>query len=504
MASGTEKTRLIVPLTSPTIAQMAEDIHRATQAGADLIECRLDYLDTPPTQADLEKLLADAPVEIIATNRPVDQGGKFTGSETDRLSILNAAATAGASIVDIERSVSPDDWPDAKIILSHHDFDRCPEDIQAIAEELAETNADIPKVAFTPAGPEEALLALDIIRDTSKPTIALAMGEAGLLSRILARKVGAFGTFAALSAGAGSAPGQPTINELVDLYRWNKISAETAVFGVIGCPVGHSMSPAIHNAAFDATDFDGLYLPILIQPGPDNFNRFLNAALARPWLGWRGLSVTLPHKENALAFVGPDNCDELGRRIGAINTITIAPDGSLRGDNVDYAAAIDALCSKMQIDRDGLAGKSVAVLGAGGAARAIIAALCYYEAETTVYNRTVSRAEKLADEFGCKWAPIEKAVSTEAEIVINCTSVGMHPAIDATPLPAIPPSVKVVFDTIYNPLDTLLLQDAKKAGCLCVSGLDMFVNQAVAQFELWTGKPAPRDVMHQVVLSRLG
>ena len=151
----------------------------------------------------------------------------------------------------------------------------------------------------------------------------------------------------------------------------------TNAFGVVGCPLGHSMSPAIHNAAFDATDFDGVYLPILIQPGGDNFNRFIDAVLQRPWLGWRGLSVTLPHKENALAYVGGDSCDELSRRIGAINTITIDADGKLRGDNSDYAGAIDALCSKMQIARKNLAGRVVAVLGAGGAARAIVAALGY-------------------------------------------------------------------------------------------------------------------------------
>lgn len=504
MASGIENTRLIVPLTCPTIDEMAAGILAAASAGADLIECRLDYLETPPTPAELDKLLADSPVEIIATNRPTDQGGHFTGSEADRLAILTAAATAGAKLIDIERGVSSGDWPDAKIIHSHHDFDRCPDDLGTIVDELAATSADIPKVAFMPAGPDEALVALDIIRQTPKPTIALAMGEAGLLSRILARKVGAFGTFASLSAGAGSAPGQPTISELIDLYRWESISATTNVFGVIGCPVGHSMSPAIHNAAFDATGYDGVYLPILIQPGGDNFNRFIDGLLDRPWLGWRGLSVTLPHKENALACVGGDNCDELSRRIGAINTITIDPDGTLRGDNSDYAGAIDALCNKMQIAREGLAERAVAVLGAGGAARAIVAALCYYGAETTVHNRTLSRAETLAEEFGCKFAAIDKASSTEAQIIINCTSVGMHPNTGATPLPAIPPSVEVVFDTIYNPLETLLLADAKKANCLLVSGLDMFVNQAVTQFELWTGQPAPRDVMRQVAASRLG
>ena len=187
-----------------------------------------------------------------------------------------------------------------------------------------------------------------------------------------------------------------------------------------------------------------------------------------------------------------------------MNTLTLRPDGSLRGENTDYAAALDALCGAMGIDRAGLAGRRLAVLGAGGAARAIVAALAACRAEVTVYNRTVARAEALAEEFGVQAAPLDAAARFDGEAVINCTPIGMHPRVGASPLDGLPPAVRVVFDTIYNPIETRLLRTARQAGRLTVTGLEMFVNQAVAQFEAWTGRPAPRDVMREVVRRRLG
>jgi 3-dehydroquinate dehydratase/shikimate dehydrogenase len=290
---------------------------------------------------------------------------------------------------------------------------------------------------------------------------------------------------------------------MLALYRWRQIGAATRVFGVVGCPVGHSMSPAVHNAAFTAAGIDAVYLPLRVESGPEAFDRFIRAVLDRPWLDFGGFSVTIPHKVNALRAVGRDRCDELAWRIGAVNTLTISPDGQLRGDNTDYAAALDALVGAMGIERAGLSGRAVAVLGAGGAGRAIVAGLRHYGAEVTIYNRTASRGAELAEEFGAAARGLDDLARCQAEIVINCTPLGMHPHVDASPLEAVPPSARVVFDTIYNPIDTLLLGQARRAGCLCVSGLEMFVNQAVAQFELWTGRPAPADVMRRVVLEQL-
>lgn len=496
-------TRLICPLISAEAGEMSRGMALAKKCGADTVECRLDFLARKGDESELRSLLDETPLPTIATNRPVRQGGKFDGDESQRLETLCRAADFSPDFIDVENDVPLKNQPEAPIILSYHDFQSVPSDLDSIVAEMDASPAAVNKIVFTASGPEDAFRAFDVLRSCRKPTIALAMGQAGVISRILAGKFGAFGTFASLEESMESAAGQPTIEQFKTLYRWDEQNPRTQVFGVIGCPVGHSMSPAIHNAAFSATGIDAVYVPLLIQPGEEKFNRFMDELLARPWMDFRGLSVTIPHKENALAYVGEENCDELAVKIGAINTITLSPQGDLRGDNTDYAAAIDALCAAMNIERKELSGRVVAILGAGGVARAIVAALKYYGAEVTIYNRTVSRAEKLAEEFDAKSAGLYSPEKLDAEIVINCTSVGMYPNVNVSPLESIPPCVKVVFDTIYNPIETKLLSDARAAGCKTISGLDMFVNQAVAQFEIWTETKAPREIMKQIVIQKL-
>jgi len=505
----TGRTRIICSLTATSATEMRRDMFAAAAAGADAVELRLDYLQIPPARQEIADLLAGAPVETIVTCRPTAEGGKFRGPESDRLAILANAVRLGADWVDVEAAVTPHYWPASvgRVILSLHDFKRCPPDLDDIAARLDGSEAAVNKIAFAAAEPRDALRAFDVLRNCRKPTLVLAMGQAGLVSRILGGKFGAFGTFAALAHGKESAPGQPTIRELTDLYRVKSLTPASAVYGVIGCPIAHSMSPAIHNAAFAAAGMDACYVPLLIEPGPDDFRRFMDALLARTWMDCRGLSVTIPHKEHALRYVGADNCDSLAVRIGAVNTITIAPDGSLAGDNTDYAGAIDSLVAGMAIAREDLAGRRAAVLGAGGVARAIVAALMHYGCELTVYNRTVKRGRQLAEEFGAAFDGLDNLDRLDAEIVINCTSIGMYPDVDCSPLAPlvkIPPCVKAVFDTIYNPVETRLIRQARAAGCAAITGLDMFVNQAVAQFERWTAKPAPRQVMREVVARKLG
>jgi 3-dehydroquinate dehydratase/shikimate dehydrogenase len=498
------QTRLICPLVADNVPAMRRDLLAAVKAGADAVELRLDCLKSAPGEADLRGLLENAGAETIATIRPVRQGGYYEGDESLRLRTLQLAERLGATFVDVEDDVPLKYWPRAQVIVSHHDFSGVPKNLSRIVRRLENTPAAVVKVAFAAGGPEHALRALDVVRACRKPAMALAMGEPGVMSRILAKKFGAFGTFASLSRGAESAPGQPTLAEMQDLYRWDDITPKTLVYGVVGCPVGHSMSPAIHNASLKAAKLDAVYVPLLVESGKKPFDRFLDAVLACRWAAVRGLSVTIPHKENALAYVGAERCDELCRTIGAINTIDIGPRGSLRGFNTDYAAAIDAVCDAMGIRREKLSGKGVAVLGAGGAARSLTAALRHYGADVTIYNRTLQRGRRLAREFACRAESLAAAPAMTAEILINCTSIGMHPNVDDCPVAKIPPSVKVVFDTIYNPVRTKLLQRADAAGRLCVTGVEMFVNQAVAQFEAWTHKKAPRDVMRRVFLKRLG
>lgn len=484
---------------------LLETIREVRRTPAEAVELRLDALDNLPSPDQLVAAVSEAgDLDTIVTCRPARQGGRFEGDESPRLQLLRQAAEGKATWIDIEDDVPLQHWPDpAKVIISHHDFQRCPPDLDGIVRRMEQTPAAVVKVAFAAEGPQDALRALDVLRNAKKPAIALAMGEPGLASRILAGKFGAFGTFAALSSGEESAPGQPTIHELIGLYRWDAIGPETQLMGVIGCPVAHSMSPAIHNASFCETHVDAVYVPLRVEPGEENFLRLLDAIVARPWLHWRGLSVTVPHKENALRYVGEDRCDPLAGRIGAVNTVTIDQAGRLRGDNTDYAAAIDALCTAMDIQREDLAGRKVSVLGAGGAARAIVAALAHYHANVTVCNRTLARAEALAGEFDAAALPLDQAGTVEADIVINCTARGMHLADPGSPIDRIPAHTQMVFDTIYNPPETELLRLARRAGAQALSGIEMFVGQGARQFELWTGRPAPTDVMKREILSRL-
>ena len=452
MAATTGRTRLICALTATDTASMRAEMDRAFAMGADTVECRLDFLPTLPGKEELAALLRKPPGEVIATCRPQREGGRYQGEESSRLALLALAGECGADFVDVEADVPRTSWPKARIILSHHDFAGVPEDLDAVFAALEQSPAQIAKIAFNGEGPEDAFLALDVLRESRKPAMALCMGQAGLLSRVLAGKFGAFGTFASLASGRESAPGQLSLTEFRELYRWESIGAETQVLGVVGCPVAHSMSPAVHNRAFTVAGVDAVYLPILVQPGKESFDRFMDALMARPWLNWRGLSVTIPHKENALAWVGPDRCDELARRIGAVNTLTISATGEVHGCNTDCDAAVDALCAGMGISRANLSGMATAVIGAGGAARAIVAGLRHYGAEVTIYNRTLSRAERLAEEFGCRAAGLAQAQNAGAEVLVNCTSVGMHPHTEASPVEKIPSTVKAVFDTVYNPL----------------------------------------------------
>jgi 3-dehydroquinate dehydratase / shikimate dehydrogenase len=238
---------------------------------------------------------------------------------------------------------------------------------------------------------------------------------------------------------------------------------------------------------------DAVYLPLRVEAGEDSFRAFM-AAARQSWLNLTGLSVTLPHKENALRYLGRENVDELSWRIGAINTIAVRPDGPLRGTNTDYAGAIDALACAMGIAREGLCGLRCGVIGAGGVARAVVAALRHYGADVVIHNRTAKRAQTLADEFACRAAPLDTLGNEPLEVLVNCTSVGMHPDVNSTPLPqeSLARLTKavgglVVFDTIYAPVQTRLLSEARKLSCRCVSGLEMFVNQAMGQFTFWTG-----------------
>ncbi len=268
------------------------------------------------------------------------------------------------------------------------------------------------------------------------------------------------------------------------------ITAKTRVCAVLGHPVAHSMSPAIHNAAFNELGLDFVYVAFDVEdvrPAIDAMRE----------MGIKGYSVTIPHKQAVLPLM--DKVDSLAEKIGAVNTV-VNSGGKLEGFNTDAFAAASALEAKTS-----LGGKKVALLGAGGAARAIAFALFEKGSLVTILNRTALKAEALSKEVGCAHAFLNEMASLDFDILINATSIGMHPKVDASPVDkSILKKGMLVFDVVYNPVETLLLKQAKQAGCGTVSGVEMFVGQGAEQFRLWTGKNAPVELMRKVVLGKLG
>jgi len=297
-----------------------------------------------------------------------------------------------------------------------------------------------------------------------------------------------------------------TIDEFKNLYCYDDIKPDTQLYGVIADPVGHSLSPHIHNACFAAAGLNKFYLPLLVQGGQDGFDAFMDNVLARGWLDFKAFSITIPHKASALEYTKSrfGFVEPLTEKIGAANTVIITADGELKAFNTDYAGALDTVTSAMGIERGDLKDTSAAIVGAGGVGRTIVTGLADAGAKIKIYNRTVEKAEKLAAEFNCEYAGLDELNSLDAKLLVNCTSIGMHPKVNATPVPAkYLKEGMVVFDTVYNPAETLLLKQAKQIGAKTITGLDMFINQAAAQFKLFTGQIPDSDVMRKVVYSFL-
>jgi shikimate dehydrogenase len=267
------------------------------------------------------------------------------------------------------------------------------------------------------------------------------------------------------------------------------IDADTSLFGLIGNPVAHSLSPVMHNQAFAATGYNGIYLAFRVTDP-------VTAIKGIAALNFKGVSVTLPHKVAVMEYL--DAVDETAARIGAVNTI-VNNQGRLIGYNTDCAGALEALRTRTSI-KD----KSVALIGAGGTARAIGFGLVAAGGQVTILNRTRVSGERLAADLQAQFLPLDKWAANHYEILINTTPVGMHPETDATPIPKEDLSKDmVVMDIVYNPLETRFLKDAVASGCRIINGVDMFVFQGAQQFELWTGRKAPVEAMRQAVLEAL-
>lgn len=459
----------------------------------DLVELRLDPMADP----EIGTLLAAAPCPAIVTCRPPRQGGVWDGTESSRLALLREAIDEGADYVDIEADAFHQIEPggSTKRIASLHDFQGVPDDLEDQIRAMEKLPCDLVKFACMPRHLAEGMRILRALRACTKPAIGIGMGEYGEFTRILAPVFGGVLTFGSIRAGKESAPGQLTAHELKHLYRVDTLTPDTPVYGVVGDPVAHSMSPAIHNAALQACGLPGVYLRFRT----DDLPGFLRDVVEP--LGVKGLSVTLPHKEDALAVC--ESIDAPADRIGAVNTLTRTPTG-WHGCNTDCHAACQAIEAATTRAGFSMTGARALILGAGGTARALAYGLREAGCALTLANRTLAKAESLAREMGGEVVPLADAASQPYEILANTTRVGMHPDGDATPLPGASfRAGTVVFDAVYNPRKTRFLQEARAAGAEIADGVEMFVGQAMEQFRRWTGQDAPREVMEAVVLQRL-
>jgi 3-dehydroquinate dehydratase/shikimate dehydrogenase len=501
--------------TATTIEEFRQDARRALAGPADLVELRLDLLSPEARQGltQAESWLKDIASRLVITCRPIDQGGTFDGPATERMSMLLWASTLKPRFVDLEfsclgRSEDFDrriallaDSAAGHILISEHHFDGPAKTPREKLHRMQQPPAEAVKLCWRADDALANFEAFDLQQAGAARSV-FCMGEDGVPSRILGKKLGTEVTYAALDGASRTAPGQPTIEELTQVYRWLTIDGATEVFGVVGDPIGHSLSPAVHNAAFAHEGLNAVYLAFRVPAGPAAFSQFLAGIIQRPWLDVRGLSITAPHKTSAFEHI-KDALDPLTRRIGAVNTLTFEGNDVL-GNNTDYQGAVNWLTTALSCDMADLAGSTVTILGNGGMARTIVAALTLLNARVTVMGRDARQCAALAGDFECPTASLAGTASISDDILINCTPVGTWPDREACPIePQRIARTCHVFDVIYNPTSTRLLTAADAAGCSTSNGLDLFLEQAALQFARWTGRPAPRKIMAQAARAAL-
>jgi 3-dehydroquinate dehydratase / shikimate dehydrogenase len=461
------------------------------------LEFRLDYLSKPALALPrLRRFFEAYPgTTAIATCRRVVSGGKFRGSIASQLDVLNKAAAAGCQLVDVELQTASKCKREqlqklrtkAGLILSFHDF-RGTKKLEESLEKMLAYPADFYKVVSTATTLADNISMIKFLAHEGDrhPMVGMCMGEQGLISRVLGVRAGSNFTFASASAGQETAAGQTTAQELRNVYRIEQVDVATRVYGVVGDPIGHSLSPIIMNTAFRRENVNAVYLALHAKTLKD----LLTCVREIPI---HGISVTMPYKESILAHL--DNSDSHTTKIGACNTVVRAQDGKLYGFNTDTAGIIRPLERRLNT----LEGARILVLGAGGAARAAVFALKERGAEVYILNRSLAHGKKLAHQARArlmKRADLKKAAF---DVIINATPVGMGNSRE-TPLQEKEINARYVFDMIYDPPETRLLKLAKERGAQIIPGIEMFVHQAARQFEIWTGKPAPWDEMLRVVL----
>jgi len=377
----------------------------------------------------------------------------------------------------------------ARLLLSYHNYEGTPA-LETVLRRMLRIPADAYKVVTTARKPSDNLRALTLARAHPRvPLMALAMGETGFPTRVLSPVFGGLYTYAAPSAAEGTAAGQVSARQLRHLYRTEKLSRDARVYGVIADPVRHSISPAVHNRAFQARRMDAVYLPFLVQPA--QLKDFMTMAENLPVAGF---SVTIPHKQKIVRYL--DVVEPLARRIGAVNTVWRKA-GKWRGANTDAPGITVPLSKHLRLARS-----SILVAGNGGAARSAAFALADAGATLAITGRNPDRVRALAKACGAEPVPRDQAAARTFDALVHATSLGMCPNANEIFFPDRIPA-GVVFDMVYNPLETLLIRRAREQGAEVVPGIEMFLEQATRQFEIWTGDSAPRAAMQKAALEAL-
>jgi 3-dehydroquinate dehydratase/shikimate dehydrogenase len=439
----------------------------AAEGEADLIELRLDTMERPDPAAALGGRRRPA----IVTCRPLREGGQFSGPEEERRRILEHASELGAEFVDVEWDSGFDSLIRARngrgVVISKHDFSGTPADLTSIVSAMRASGAEIVKLAVMTTNLCDLLPLLDA--RSSADTVLIGMGGPGVASRILAARFGSRWAY----AGNGIAPGQISVQRLLHEFRFRRIRSDAAVYGLLGRPILHSLSAAMHNAGFDAVGINAVYVPLEAADVAD-FRRFADA------IQLRGASVTTPFKIDVMTQL--DEVSPLAQTVGASNTIALV-NGRYVGTNTDVDGFLEPL--KRRTDVRGL---RATVLGAGGAARAVGYALGCEGARVSVAARRMDAASLVANAIGARtdvWPPQQESW----DLLVNATPVGSR-AVPGSPVPPIA-GPGVVYDLIYEPNPTDLMQDAARAGCEVIGGIEMLVAQAERQFEIWTGHRPP-------------
>lgn len=466
-------------ITAKTAKEAIEDTKKAKNA--DLIELRVDYFKSLDI-SEFKKIIKLCKKPIIITIRKKDEGGFFSGSEIERLSILRKSLDFGADYIDVEYSSDKKlirymlkNKKNTKIIVSYHNFKETPKNIKNIYNKIRKLNPDLIKIATNAASINDNFKIFNLLKN-KKNLIAFCMGQKGEISRILAHKFGSRITYASLGKNKESAPGQISLEDMNNIYHVNLINHETNVIGIIGEFAENSMSKYMHNPNFVKNGLNFVYVPFKVaRNGLSQFMRNFRK------FSFKGAAVTIPHKEDIIKYI--DELDETAKQIGAVNTL-VNENNKITGYNTDYYGAVMALK-----EITNLKNKKILVIGAGGAARAVVYGLKKEGAEITIANRTEDKARKLASEFKVDFGKFSNVgnLTKQNNIIINTTSLGMQPFQDSCILKENDmPERKIVMDAVYKPTITKLIKLARRKKCQIITGDRMLIYQAVKQFELWT------------------